>query len=118
MISLPPSLREKKRHVAFELISEGKIEKEELSFSIWESILKLFGEFEGVDFKITEFYDNRGIITCNLKDLDKIKIALTMIESIEGKKVLPIILGVAGTIKSCKKKYMEVLKDADSANGV
>lgn len=118
MKALPPSLRKRKRYIAFRIISEEDIEREDVLSAIWESTLNLFGEFEGVNFRLVEFSNNTGIVMCSHKEVNKLKIALTMIDRAGDKKVLPIILGVAGTIKSCKNKYLEVLKNANSADGV
>ena len=118
MKSLPPSLRKRKRYIAFRIIPEGEVEKEDMISAIWESTLSLFGEFEGVNFRLIEVGNNAGIVMCPHREVNKLKIALTMIDRAGDKKVLPIILGVAGTIKSCRKKYLEVLKNANSANGI
>ncbi len=111
-------MRRKKRYIAFRIISEGEVEREELVSALWEAVMNLFGEFSGVTFRLIEFEGGRGIVVCGREDVNKLKIALTMIDKAGEKKVLPIILGVAGTIKSCKRKYLEVLKNANSADGI
>lgn len=117
MKGLPPSLRKRNRYVAFELISEKKVDKEEFLKSLWNSMLSLFGEFEGEVFKLIHFENNIGILMCSHRNLNKLKIALTLINRVDDCETLPLILGVSGTIKGCNK-YLEVLKNADSANGI
>ncbi len=117
MRNLPPSLKKRKRYVAFRIISESDVSREEFLRSLWNSMLSLFGEFEGEIFKLIHFENNIGILMCSHKNLDKLKIALTLIDKVGDAKALPITLGVSGTIKGCRK-HLEVLKNADSADGI
>lgn len=118
MRALPPSLRKRKRYIAFRIISEENIDRDEMISAIWDSVMSLFGELDGVNFRLIEFGNNTGIVMCSHKEVNKLKIALTMINRAGDKKILPMILGVAGTIKSCKRKYLEVLTNANSADGI
>ncbi|MBE8539791.1 Rpp14/Pop5 family protein [Geoglobus acetivorans] len=118
MKALPPSLRKRKRYIAFRFIGTGDIEKSEVSDVLKNTTIQLFGELNAPKLRLIEFDGEAGMVMCEHSEVDKIKITLTLIEEINGKKVIPLILGVAGTIKSCKRKYLEVLRNADSANGV
>ena len=118
MRNLPPSLRKRRRYVAFKLISEENVEREDFVKTLWDSMLSLFGEFDGEVFKLIRFKHNTGIVVCCHKNLNKLKIALTLIDRVGEIRVLPLILGVSGTLKRCRKKYLEVLKDANSADGI
>jgi len=115
---LPPSLRKRKRYIAFEIISAQPVEQEKIKEAIDALLLRLYGELESPEVKIIEFRDGKGMLMCFHDELNKVKIALTLIRKINGQDVIPVILGVAGTIKSCKRKYLEVLKNANSANGI
>ncbi len=106
MKGLPPSLKEKNRYIAVRLISEKNISKDEFFSALRDQILSLYGEFGYFDFKIIQFENNSGIIHVKLKDLEKTKNAITLISEVNGVKVLPVILGVSGTIKSCRRKYL------------
>uniref|UniRef100_A0A7C3UD38 Ribonuclease P protein component 2 n=1 Tax=Geoglobus ahangari TaxID=113653 RepID=A0A7C3UD38_9EURY len=118
MRNLPPSLRKRKRYVAFKLISERDVAKEDFVKALWSLMLSLFGEFDGEVFKLIHFENNIGIVACCHRNLNKLKIALTLIDRVGEIRTLPIILGVSGTLKRCRKKYSEVLKDANSTNGI
>ncbi len=115
---LPPSLRKRKRYIAFEIISDQPVEPEKVKEALNVSLLKLFGELESPEIRLIEFKDGKGMLMCFHDELNKVKIALTLIKKINGQDVIPVILGVAGTIKSCKRKYLEVLRNANSANGI
>mgnify|MGYP000176751328 CR=1 FL=1 len=43
-----------------------------------------------------------------MEALDKVVIALTLLKKVGNAKVVPLTLGVSGTIKRCRKKYLEV----------
>ncbi len=46
MKRLPPTLREKKRYVAFRVESEEPVSKEEISRAIWVHTLSILGEVQ------------------------------------------------------------------------
>ncbi len=117
MRNLPPSLKKRKRYLAFRIISESNVSRDEFLKSLWNSMLSLFGEFESEIFKLIQLENNIGILMCSHRNLDKLKIALTLINKVGDAKALPITLGVSGTIRGCRK-HLEVLKDADSADGI
>jgi ribonuclease P/MRP protein subunit POP5 len=122
---VPPSLRHRKRYIAFRLIGLSNSTRDdetakEIARKLMENILSLFGEMGGIHSGVwVEHWEGEcGIVRCYLASLEKVKIAITLIDEIKGVKVLPVILGVSGTIKRCKTKYLEVCKDADTANGL
>ncbi len=115
---LPPSLRKRKRYIAFQIISARPVDVDGVREVLSSSLLKLYGALESPSAKLIEFRDGKGMIVCPHDELNKVKIALTLIKKIDGQDVIPVILGVAGTIKSCRKKYLEVLENANSANGI
>ncbi len=111
MKGLPPSLKSKKRYIAFELISENsRVSMESFTKALVNNMLSLFGETStancGINLEI--FNGKRGIIRCSRDAVDKVIIALTLINSIGDVRVVPLTIGVSGTIKKCKKKYLEV----------
>ncbi len=121
MRRLPPSLRHRKRYIAFRLIGHsGDLDKREIALKLMDSMISLFGEVGSSYAGIwVEYFDGEyGIVRCYNKALEKVKIALSLINEIEGEKVLPLIIGVSGTIKKCKTKYLEVFKDANTTNGL
>ena len=121
MKRLPPSLRHRKRYIAFRLIGlSNPVERKEIALKLTDSMLSLFGEVGSshAGIWVEYFSGGYGIVRCYNEALEKVKIALTLIDEIHGERVLPLILGVSGTIKKCKAKYMEVYKDANTTNGL
>ncbi len=110
MKGLPPSLKAKKRYIAFNLISESNVSLKDFSRVLINNMISLFGETSTAESDVSvEFFNGKkGIIRCNRNALNKVIIALTLINSVEDVKVVPLTLGVSGTMKKCKKKYLEV----------
>lgn len=108
---LPKSLREKKRYIAFHVISENKVEFTDLLTSLWRSLLSLLGEkgTSKVDLWIMkDTWDEnkqRGLIRCNHKKVEEVRLALGLIKNIKEEDVIVRSLGVSGTMKSAQKKY-------------
>ncbi len=109
--TLPSSLREKRRYIAFKINSEEKVEFGDLINALWSSILNLFGEVNtgDIDFWLVkdawEKKSQRGLVKCNHKHVSKVRLAMALIERIGDSKVSIQSLGVSGTMKSAKKKY-------------
>jgi len=120
MKGLPPSMKAKKRYVAFELICERELDGKSFISELWRNMITLFGELESANSGIRlEYFDGRkGIIRCSRESLDKVKVALTLISRVGDVDIIPKILGVSGTIKKCKKRYLEVSGNAPSSDGV
>ncbi len=108
---LIPSLKEKKRYLAFEVISKNNIPFN----SVKEKIISTYKEYFGIIGYLkanlnvlNEWKDNKGIIKIGNKYTDEAKASLTFINNINDNKVMIRCLGVSGIIKKLKTKYMEV----------
>jgi ribonuclease P/MRP protein subunit POP5 len=103
-----PSLREKKRYIVYEAISDKKLNSNEIKQSIDDALLKFIGEFgyakAGPLFVQTK--NNKGIIRINNKYLNEIKTSLALIEKIKNKKVIIKTIGVSGILKKARLKYL------------
>ncbi len=103
---LPSSLRSRKRYIAFRIIAENSIDGRLLWDAMMRSLISLFGEIEaaGCEMKLEEFDGQKGIVSCKLESLQKVMIAITLIESVGNKKAGIVTLATSGTLRSCKKK--------------
>jgi ribonuclease P/MRP protein subunit POP5 len=112
MKPLLPSLKEKKRYVVFEAISDKKISEKELEKEIQKEITKFLGELgiakSGFVLLKDSIKKNKGIIRTNVKYQDEIKMALSLIKKIGNEKVIINIVGVSGILKKAKSKFAEV----------
>jgi len=105
-----PSLRERERYIAFEIISEGEIRYEELEKSIWNTMLTFLGE-HGLSktsiWILKKLYNEKnkvGVIKCNHKALIQVLSCLGLISRIGETRVVFKILKISGTIKGLNIK--------------
>jgi len=115
---LPLSLRERKRYVEFQVISE---EGEEFTYAdleacIWNVLLDFLGEYgvSKTSFRlIKDLWDEKnqiGIIKCNNRSVQAVVASLGLISRLGDNKITFKILNISGTIKSIKEKRKEIKK--------
>lgn len=108
---LRPSLKEKKRYVVFETISESNINTDVLIKAINEQCLAFMGILHfgkaGILFLKNQFHENKGIIRINHRYVDFLKASLVMITEINKNKVNIHVKGVSGILKKAKEKFMK-----------
>ena len=104
-------LREKKRYIAFQVISE---EGEEFTYSdlesaIWNTALDFLGEY-GVSktslWLLKDCWDRKkqiGILRCNHKSVQEVIASLGLIDRLGDNRVTLKILKISGTIKGVKR---------------
>jgi ribonuclease P/MRP protein subunit POP5 len=108
---LPPSLRNRRRYIAYQVISESKFIFQDLSNSIWHSLLNLMGELGAsqADLWIArDLYDEAkqiGIIRCAHDNVEQVRTALALIERIGDVRVIVKVLGISGSIKATRMKF-------------
>jgi ribonuclease P/MRP protein subunit POP5 len=107
---LLPSLREKKRYLAFEIVSDSKIDDfHAVSGRIMHSSLSFLGELETAKSGIIIMEDRwnhakqRGILKVSNKHLKGVMASLALIDSIEGKEAMFRSLGVSGAVNKAAR---------------
>ncbi|MEE9564376.1 MAG: Rpp14/Pop5 family protein [Candidatus Hydrothermarchaeaceae archaeon] len=110
MKRLPPTLREKKRYVAFKVVSDEPIIKEEITRVIWTHALSLLGEMQASSLSLWVLDYNEstqeGFLVCRNEELWKVKGVLVLIGEINEKRAHVCVNGVSGTIKALKRKFL------------
>ena len=107
-----PSLREKKRYMAFEVISESKIDFLSIQSSIKASLKDYAGTLGSAEAGILFFKDKyndetqKGIFKINNKHVDTMRAAFALITSINNKKVIVRNVGVSGIMKKAYNNYI------------
>lgn len=108
-----PSLREKKRYLAFEVISKSGIyDYNQIAGAINDSLLQLIGQLgagkAGIKFLEDKFNQElqRGLIKVNHKHVDHLRASLALIKNINEEEVIVRSIGVSGILKKAEKKYM------------
>ena len=103
---LKPANREKKRYIAYEIISEKALDNDGDNILI-SNIKGLLGVFLTADAGIIKIkYDSkkqRGVFKVNHKFVDYIRSCFVMIKELNNKKVLIRTLGVSGMVNKAKE---------------
>ncbi len=112
---LPPTLREKKRYIGFDLYSQNKIEKDELIMILWNSIINTYGEIEASkinlwiinvkSIKNQQRFQYKGIVKCRRGYEKEVITAFNTISRYKKNRLVVHTCGTSGTIKSLNKKY-------------
>ena len=106
--ALLPSLREKKRYLVFEAISEVNLSFKDIKESIISGFKELFG-LDGlakVGLEFVEYNKNKGVIRTSTKGLDMLKASFCFIRKINKQDVVLRSLGVSGMLKKARIKFM------------
>jgi ribonuclease P/MRP protein subunit POP5 len=109
---LPPSMRSQKRYIVFEVVSDQSVNYNDISSAIWNSMLSFLGEIGSSSAKvwfIRNIYDEKeqkGVIKCSHDSVEHIRASLSLVQVIGETKCIIKIIGVTGTIKSAKAKYL------------
>ena len=111
---LLPTLKEKKRYLAFEIVSKDKITQvSEISRAIWAGTISFLGTSGAAKTGIrvlSETYNTqtqRGLIRVTHNGMNDIKASMTFIKQIENKPVILRSVGASGILAKAYKKYIE-----------
>jgi len=99
-------VRQRRRYIAFELIGEAS--KREISWAINHVLHARKMEVDKTMLKLV-LYDTdsrRGLLRCGHKQVNEVKAAMLSIKKIGGKEASFVILGVSGTVKAAKRKFL------------
>lgn len=114
---LPPHLRNKKRYLAFEVISQKSLNRDEVISLIWAGAGSLYGScgvsrFDLWVVKVWKCNSSdknvmKGILRCNRDEVSQVRSVFPLINRFKGKRVVFHTLGVSGTIKSATSKFIK-----------
>lgn len=107
---LKSSLKERKRYLVFEVISEKQVKPEDVLREINSKCLEFMGIFQygkaGILILRNQFSENKGVIRVSHKYVDYLKAALMLVKDINGIKTSINVRGVSGILKKAKNKFM------------
>ncbi len=108
-----PTLKERKRYLVFEIISEENIGNfSSVSNAIWGKTKDFIGELglaRAGMWLLPDKWDSKkqmGIIKVNNKYVDEIKASLTLVKKIDDQEVIIRSRGVSGILKKAENKFM------------
>lgn len=102
--------RPKRRYVAFEVLGSSKVGRDALVSQMVKSHLRFAGEkgfFLSSPWLV--FFDEesqRGLVRSNLSGLDDLRTSMLLTTDIQGEPVIVRSIGVSGTIRACKDKFI------------
>ncbi len=109
--SLPPSLMPRRRYIAFEIEADEPLAKDEVIRAIIRESMEFLGEnaLSDADIKVVDFDEasQRGFLACRHKAVDEAMASLAVISSANNKRACAVPLGVSGTIKALKRKFLK-----------
>lgn len=112
-----PTLRDKRRYIAFEVMSEQRISRDNLFDEVLNSTHSLFGDAGSseINFSLISFDGRYGIIRCQRIMTMKARASLACVTRINGGRISILVLGISGTIKGATEKFIQVtcIKDAE-----
>ena len=99
-----PTLKEKKRYMSFDVISESKITSNSIISALNSNFKDFLGQIDlgKAGINILNVENNKGILRLNRKYADKIKSSLLFIKSINSKKVIVKSNKMSGILKRVK----------------
>lgn len=119
MKPVPPTLRMKKRYIAFSVHSERRVSKKDVTNAILRETVRFYGELIVSDFSlwIMEFDEDigTGFLVCNRRFQGEMIASLALIDTVGREKTSFQVLGTSGTIKALKRKF---LKDGSNMSGM
>ncbi len=115
MRAILPTLKQKKRYMAFEVVSrEGGLSYDDIKKAILDAGLSFLGELgmaeAGVRI-ISDDYDpkkQRGIIKVGHRHVEKLSSALMMVRRIGRHDALIRCVGISGILAKAEKRYIYV----------
>jgi len=115
-MKLLPALRQKKRYLVFEILSDKKFSLSDIESEVDQALLSFLGQL-GISkaaplFLRERFNQNkqRFILKTNHSYVNETKSALILIKKIKNTPIIIKSLTVSGTIKQANQKLNEVLK--------
>lgn len=102
---LLPSLREKKRYLLFEVVSDKKFDQKDINDEISKAKSRFFGTYlsskAGIQILKNKFEDEsqRGILRVNVKYVDHLKTALGLITQVNNNDATIRTVKVSGILK-------------------
>lgn len=104
---IPPTQRGKKRYIKFVLENGSELEEKEVRKELFGVFSSLFGDVGIAKQKLwlMKWFPEKGegIVRCALEETENVKAGLLFFDNVSGNEVLPVILGVSGSIKKLKE---------------
>jgi ribonuclease P/MRP protein subunit POP5 len=117
---LPPTIRDKKRYIAFEVTSPVSLDREDIISMMLDGSLYLYGAYGTGNFEMwvvklwrcktnnVKEHRMKGILRCKREEIDSVRAVMPTITNFRGKPIVFHTLGISGTIKSAIKNFIKL----------
>ena len=108
MASLLPSLKEKRRYLVYQVLSETPLHFKDVKEALakeFTTFLGRLGEAQAGILFLDDWNNNKGIIRMTTSALDYVKAALIHIRKINKTEVVVASVGVSGTLNKARTKF-------------
>ncbi len=104
-----PTLREKKRYLAFKIISENTINRRELTEELLASMFSLFGDkgVSEINPALISYDGGFGVLRCQKDRTSDTRAALACINRVKGRCVSILVIGISGSVKGAMEKFIQ-----------
>ncbi|VVB90610.1 Ribonuclease P protein component 2 [uncultured archaeon] len=104
-----PVLREKKRYIAFEVISSQSVNRQELWMEIVNSVNSLFGDkgMSEINAGLLSFDGKYGLLRCQRDRTTDARAALACVNRVRNDRVSIAVLGISGTVRGATEKFIQ-----------
>ncbi|MFH0860253.1 MAG: Rpp14/Pop5 family protein [Candidatus Altiarchaeota archaeon] len=107
----PPTLRERNRYLVLKVESSVRLNEKDVLHALLNATQRLLGEVQAATTSLwlIEWDENKniGILKTNHKTVDPVRASIVTITEINKTPVLPHIIGVSGTIKKARQKWIK-----------
>lgn len=102
-------MKNKKRYLAIEIDCEEKLTRNQFIKGIWNNAISLIGDYgvSKTDLWIHDYDGKYAIIECKKDKINLICQIISTTYKINNNKTKLNILGISGTIKKVKKKFIQ-----------
>ncbi|MDK2790916.1 MAG: ribonuclease protein subunit [Methanothermococcus sp.] len=108
--TLPPTLREKKRYIGFEIIYQNELSSNEVVGIVRNAIINYYGAWgcSKANPWLIDYTHPKGILRVSRDEVDYVKASLILLSEYRHLPINIRILGVSGSIKKVRAKFLKV----------
>lgn len=100
----------RRRYLALKIVGEQTIDGRDLIRVLREAVLQLFGEYGAsqANLSLVEYEPDKNcaVLRCSHKALEMVRASVASVTEINAKLVAIHVVGVSGTLKSLRKKFL------------
>ncbi|MFH0829775.1 MAG: Rpp14/Pop5 family protein [Candidatus Aenigmatarchaeota archaeon] len=103
--------KEQRRYIAFQILSQAKLQQGDIHNAVWQALLNFLGELgtaEAEAWPVRGVWDDekqQGLVRCGNSYIEKVRTALALMIRINDVPVCVRVLGVSGTVGAAQHKY-------------